>query len=97
MTKKTDKQQIVFNITPMQGSLLRQFHREILTSDDIEVQSHAFSIIFDREESEIYPHELIIMKEFCRSWAGEWGSPDLEAPTKGVTTRRFGLIAGGQQ
>jgi hypothetical protein len=96
MTKKSDKDQYVFTVSPIQGALLRQFHREILMNNDLDVAMEAFHVIFDRPEEEIYPHELLVMKEFCRAHAEEWGSPDLAAPVEGITTTTFGVIKGGK-
>lgn len=90
MIKKNDKARVApFEITTTQGVLLKRFHKEIIKANDLEVQENVFRVIFDREPN---PLDLIIMKQFVKSKAEEWGTegvkPDTEVQTLKVLEGR---------
>ena len=91
--KNIDKIQI--DLDTLQMALLREFHREILTRDMLQVIP-ALQEILEREVPYI---EARAIQSLCRKFAEEWGSPDLAGLSKedGVTERNFTILEGGKE
>jgi hypothetical protein len=89
MIKQNDNKQIIpFPITPVQGVLLKDFHQEILFTDDLDVMENVFRVIFDREPE---PIDIFAMKEYVRHQAAAWGTEGIEPES---TVRELRVLDG---